>query len=82
MKNTGGPAFPRPYSRDDWSGDRPESLYAQDGMSLRAYIATAAMQGILAWSPPQHGRGDLPPAGPLAEGCVIYADALIAELSK
>lgn len=39
-------AFPRPYSVDDY-GDRPQSMDAQEGMSLRDYFAAFAMQAII-----------------------------------
>jgi hypothetical protein len=39
-KDTGGPAFPRPYSGT--------INYAQEGMTLRDYFAAKAMQGLLA----------------------------------
>jgi hypothetical protein len=38
-KDTGGPAFARPYSGT--------INYAQDGMSLRDYFAAKAMQGLI-----------------------------------
>ena len=44
-KQTGGPAFPRPFSGT--------KQYAQEGMTLRDYFAAKAMQGIYArvdWS--------------------------------
>jgi hypothetical protein len=41
------PAYPRPYS-EDASGDYPRPEYAQEGMSLRAYLAGQALTGILA----------------------------------
>jgi hypothetical protein len=51
------------------------------GMTKREYIATAALQGILAgpshiWS---HGQDD---DGNVARAAVRIADALIAELGK
>lgn len=44
--NTGGPAFPRPFSVDD--ADPDISYPAHMGMSLRDYFAAKAMQGLLA----------------------------------
>ncbi len=47
-KDTGGPAFPRPFSGT--------TQYAQEGMTLRDYFAAKAMQGMLACSiQPQSG---------------------------
>lgn len=47
MENKNKPAFPRPYSRDEHSGDMPENHYPFDGMSIRQYAAIKAMQGLL-----------------------------------
>jgi hypothetical protein len=74
---TGGPAFPRPYFENangtEWSP-------SQDGMTLRAYIATKAMAGLLAGNAVYNGRSDDRAA--LARDAVAHADALIAELEK
>ncbi len=49
MKNTGNsPAFPRPFSEDRNSGDRPEHHWAQDGITIRQYYAAKAMQTLIA----------------------------------
>ena len=40
------PAFPRPYSHDDYLED--VDYLAQDGMSLRDYFAAKAMQALIA----------------------------------
>lgn len=68
-KTDGGPAFPI-------IGGTAEYHY---GMSLRAYIATAALQGIVAgtsmWS---HDEDDTA----CADAAVRLADALLAELAK
>jgi len=71
--NDGGPAFPvKPFSISAtcWSD-------GSEGMSLRAYIATAALQGELA-AQPAHSRD----AETIAWRCCRFADALIAELKK
>ncbi len=63
------PAFPYAERNDDGSHFRSHT-----GMSLRAYIATAAMQGLLASGPhdcDQHG---------IAHDAILHADALIAAL--
>jgi hypothetical protein len=78
-KSDGGPAFPHNTL------GHPET----DGMSLRAYIATAALQGMLAAdegvSDP-HGKMIDPALGTwrklLAKDACSYADALLAELEK
>lgn len=44
--NTGGPAFPRPFSVDD--ADPDISYPAHMGMSLRDYFAAKAMQATIA----------------------------------
>ena len=67
----GGPAFP--HSGYEIDGQMPDS--GHDGMSLRAYIATAALQGLLA------EQRELP-FGMILKSAVAYADALIAELKK
>lgn len=46
------------------------------GLSHRAYIATACMQGFLA-----NSEHDLSPDA-MASWAVLYADALLAELAK
>ena len=47
----GGSAFPTLDAYVDANGERP--VYATDGgMSLRAYIASTALQGFLAATPP------------------------------
>jgi len=67
------PAFPLPRvsiptGYVEWSG--------QEGMSLRAYIATHALAGLLA-APDVHGRPEW-----FVHSAVVYADALLAELAK
>ncbi len=42
--NTGGPAFPRPFSVDDVDPDI--SYPAHTGMTLRDYFAAKVMQGL------------------------------------
>lgn len=67
--NDGGPAFPL-------SGDGPNVPYFNQGMSLRAYFAGQAMQGMLANPDKDYG------ISALAEESVEHADALIAALAK
>jgi hypothetical protein len=76
----GGPAFPR----DEMSNVVPNQIAEQfPGMSLRAYIATAAMQGCLAYSHVNPNCGNYQEnatAEDVAKAAVAYADALIAAL--
>jgi len=46
-KKTGGPAFPRPFSKDGEYTDSAKHK-AQDGMTPRDYFAAKAMQSYLA----------------------------------
>lgn len=80
MNDDGGPAFPVPnYINAD--GETHESK--PQGMSLRAYFAGQAMQGMLAAT--AHPKFDVhiaPDFRGLAEYSTRAADALIAELRK
>ena len=76
-KNDGGPAFPRPYSANPNSG---EQAWPQDGMTTRAYMATAFLAGLLASDPVPGSIGTA--AGDFAADAVKLADALLAELAK
>ena len=76
----GGPAFPYSALVPDEHRQLVGTMYADNqGMSLRAYIATAALQGILACF---KEIGGYESAKGRAEQAVKHADALIAELSK
>lgn len=78
----GGPAFPFTVPTDN---------AAYSGMTLRAYIATAALQGLLA-NPKRYAYiAGLVESGSItqeeasaknAHKAVMLADALLAELSK
>lgn len=68
-KKDGGPAFPREDYQTDGSP-------GQSGMSLRAYIATHALAGLLANS--AHNTT----IAKDAELAIGAADALIAELDR
>ena len=73
-KDTGGSAFPNPEIRlDDGTGIREGS----DGMTLRDYIAIAAMSGALGGTPGGHLHW-----AQLAKESYEHADAMIAERSK
>ena len=67
-----GPAFPIP----DTYHPNGQVQYGSNGLSLRAYIATAALQGIRA-NPAYTST-----PGECAKWAVEDADALIAELNK
>lgn len=71
---TGGPAFPVIFRHVGDNGEVERQEW--EGMTLRAYIATRAMQGILIGK----SFGMNPPE--MARMAVQMADALIAELSK
>ena len=94
-KSEGGPAFPdlkrlELFNRIGVAEAQREVIYINhSGMSLRAYIATAALQGILAADEGRsdpHGKMIDPALGTwcklLAKDACIYADALLAELEK
>jgi hypothetical protein len=71
-------AFARPYSFEDCC-DGKDHHAAQDGIDVRTYIATAALQGLLANSITSNYSGYPTLAADLA---ARHADALIAELNK
>jgi hypothetical protein len=74
--NDGGPAFPQDKH---WRGSGGQDCIDQKpGMSLRAYIATAALQGLLAFDGPWRSGEE----HHWAKGACAHADALIAELRK
>ena len=80
MKNDGGPAFPLIQTGVQWNDESEDYVtrqWSNGGMSLRAYIATAALQGILACPDTA-----MPTPEKWAEAACKYADALIAELNK
>jgi len=81
------PAFPRPFSLDDY-GDKLDRYKQQDGMTLRQYYAGQALLGMGTWMPSfvklKVGTYDLQAPEVLAaraEWAVKQADALIAALS-
>lgn len=70
--NDGGPAFP--------SGDgSTEDIYTpqHEGMSLRAYFAAAAMEGMIASC-----ADGWPEIDCVSKRSIMYADALIKELGE
>ncbi len=74
--NDGGPAFPSDDEQWDDAVRRPVCR-RHTGMSLRAYLAGRAMQGMLA-NPNRSPEG----AYYFASHAIRFADALIAELAK
>jgi hypothetical protein len=70
--NDGGPAFPVPDSHYP----NGQVQYGCNGMSLRAYFAGQALNGML--SDPNCAEG----YASAAIHAAAYADALIAELNK
>ena len=78
--NDGGPAFP------EVEFDNGHPQYTLPGATLRAYIATAALKGILA-SGTEGGVCPLqdptqPFGAQVASHARAYADALLVELNK
>ena len=73
--NTGGPAFPRPFSVDD--ADTDISYPAHIGMTLRDYFAAKAMQGFAAH--PVGATKKYSETGPQANARLAYeyADAML-----
>ena len=67
--NTGGPAFPRPFS-----GTRQ---VAQEGMTLRDYFAAKAMQAFMARNWAHHQGTDQELIDTLALSAYIMADAML-----
>ena len=67
------PAFPRPYSHDDYLEDI--DYLAQDGMTLRDYFAAKAMQTMAE----RRGAANLEQGGYVAVSMMAYkmADAMM-----
>ncbi len=74
--DNGGQAFARPYSKDDWL---EEHNYAQDGMTLRDYLATNAMLGAIITQGTAMTSSNY---GDLSEAAYAIADAMITERNK
>ena len=68
-KPDGGPAFPVPF--------REIAREGKAGMTLRQWLAAAALQGFCA----NPGLNETS-ANSIADLCVIHADALISKLQK
>lgn len=67
----GGPAFPKTLER--WNG----SFDPVDGMSLRDYFASKAMNGICSSDPSMEWTDDR-----IAKQAYLMADAMLAEREK
>jgi hypothetical protein len=65
--NTGGPAFPVPYSNES---DGP-TMMPSEGMTLRDYFAAKAMQGLIACPETDGYKHDY------AKWAYEYADAML-----
>lgn len=86
-KPDGGSAFPEVFGDFNDARSTLTDIYSAGGMSLRAYIATKAMQGLLStdqgllWLKGMPGGNDGSCRAAAMLAC-LHADALIAELSK
>lgn len=73
MINDGGPVFARPRSVDpDRYGGMPTVHEAQEGLSLRDYLAGQALVGLVVDHIPERA----------ATVAYLYADAILAERHK
>lgn len=82
-KRDGDPAFPRSYSEQQ-PGDRVECMYAQDGMSLRDWLAGQALAIIAdhpSWDAMQADGGKTI-AAHIAHVCYLLADAMLEQRKK
>ena len=84
-KETGGSAFPRPFSQKgnfSDSGHYPK----QDGMTLRDYFAAKAMQAVIAEGCYDYEEGGTETAVArarfAARDAYLFADAMLAERNK
>lgn len=82
-KDTGGPAFSRPFSKTgDYSDSSKE--HAQEGMTLRDYFAAKAMAALVNTSRP--GGWEVGPGGKdngyIAVSAYTMADAMLAARAK
>lgn len=80
-RDDGGPAFPRPTTKDIQG-------YGEDGaegMTLRDYFAAAALQAIIAkhrLASVDVDAPDPPEIGGIVSGAYRYADAMLTERSQ
>lgn len=77
------PALPCPrYVNADGETHCLSEKPGEHGMSLRAYIATQALAGLMAYSQPDQTDSSEWDYPALASDCVRAADALLAELER
>lgn len=76
--DTGGPAFPRPFSRDTFND---EECPSSRGMTLRDYFAAKAMQAIID-SDYHFDIKNLLVVDAVAEMSYNYADAMLKARDK
>lgn len=69
----GGPAFPR--TQELWEGSK-----VVEGMSLRAWFAGMALQGLLSGNNPSLNAFD--PMDTVVEVALEYADAMVSALKE
>ena len=75
MNNTGGPAFPVPYSNE---ADGPTVMPTQ-GMTLRDYFAARAMHGLMGRNWSHHTGTDEELIAVWARSAYSVADAMLKE---
>ena len=82
--NDGGPAFPQSGTVSPSGGMYVSVDHGGGGMSLRAWLAGMAMQGLLAnpFYAEQNAGMERGCPDELARACICNTDALIAELEK
>ena len=80
-KDDGGPAFPMQMPIDDAGNPVSASVM---GMSLRAYFAAKAMEGLIAgrWTDEPYSEEAHKSPKRTARRAIEYADALIKELGE
>ena len=80
MRNVDESAFPTPT---EVRGDGAILSYSQPGLTKREYIATQAMNGLMATIEPGDAKITHEKLAALvAPVCIAFADALLAELAK
>lgn len=81
-KPDGGQAFPVTHTLPGYvDGELKPGFHGKEGMSLRDYIASKAMQGMMSdpnWGSPERS----PYIEALARQAYMVADAMIAEREK
>ena len=79
-KDQGGPAFPRPFSKNGNFSDSKQNV-SQEGMTLRDYFAAKALDGFMHWALDQPRFKDYDTAAKAAAGYAkssyLIADAML-----